>query len=463
MTFFIKDVRNNEVLAGPYSNKQSASRSYNSRGFGPEIAVITNDEWRERERVREDLIDLTQFGLTNIKDHFLHVSKKSNDVEFLVSYTENAIKGERDIQSPGRKIGRYLKDNFEHLDGVQIEKYAADILMKMTKVGLKFASTREELKALYENRSVTSSCMGKSASSEWNFRDENNKVLHPVEAYAGPDLKGAFITDKSGNVTARAMCWPDKKIYGRIYGDVAKITALFKQLGWAQANLTGARMSTIQIHSLAKANGDKSTKYILAPYIDGPEQRVHFNAEGVLILGNDPKGKFTAMAAGTAGYTTYREFRCMITNNTFNESQVAKVYNGKGAELGYIDKTIIHEHATDFGGRFYKNDASNMVETFTGKKVPQHYAESSMLLCIITNKYMEKTEYLMTAEGPVNLADGMTLFARCELSGDVVRRSAMKWMEHGVWWSDKIFKKLGVTGSDGKFYASILYTQQKAA
>ena len=80
---------------------------------------------------------------------------------------------------------------------------------------------------------------------------------HPVSAYGLPgDLALAYLGPLSG-IHARAIIWPDKKVFYRHYG-VDAITTLLKAEGYTDGSLAGARIARVAV-------GDDW----LMPYIDG--------------------------------------------------------------------------------------------------------------------------------------------------------------------------------------------------
>lgn len=105
------------------------------------------------------------------------------------------------------KPGKYLKKFCDFLTPRQIEFQSkiwtdgrGDAADRWPKV-VKFATTAQEVKFVYDNG--PQSCM---------------KGMPGVIAYADSDLAVAYLYDEDEEwVIARAVCWPDKKVFGRIY------------------------------------------------------------------------------------------------------------------------------------------------------------------------------------------------------------------------------------------------------
>jgi hypothetical protein len=91
--------------------------------------------------------------------------------------------------------------------------------------------------------------------------DHFESPVHPVRVYGAGDLAIAY-TGAQDHVTSRALCWPEHKVYGRIYGDEARLTGALERLGYAEAgsrDFDGAR--------LLKIEADYG-RYV-GPYMDG--------------------------------------------------------------------------------------------------------------------------------------------------------------------------------------------------
>jgi hypothetical protein len=87
----------------------------------------------------------------------------------------------------------------------------------------------------------------------WDF----DSSIHPCRIYAAGDLAVAYMVRKD-EITARALVWPEKKIYGRIYGDETRLLDLLDTAGYREGSLNGARMLRIP-----------DSGGFVCPYIDG--------------------------------------------------------------------------------------------------------------------------------------------------------------------------------------------------
>ena len=125
------------------------------------------------------------------------------------------------------KPGRYLKRFWPTLTPPILSSLTAAYDAAVGNLDVKFASTPDEIQDVYERG--PHSCMQE----------------HPEIAglYGAGDLAVAYI--EHGGITARVLCWPDRKIYGRAYGDVDRIERALQLRGFTRARQShwdGARI-----------------------------------------------------------------------------------------------------------------------------------------------------------------------------------------------------------------------------
>jgi hypothetical protein len=180
--------------------------------------------------------------------HYCHVSTKEPGK---IAYTENVEKGIADIQtqmSPGRYLTKYFADV---LTSATITEYARAFAAEYDPSEVKFAKTETAIEWVYVNGPP--SCMSSTAK---HYRSH----CHPVRAYAAGDLAIAYIENGNGRVASRAVCWPDKKLYTRIYGDARRLEKGLDILGYSFGSLVGAKMKRI-------VSEDDSGVFVV-PYVD---------------------------------------------------------------------------------------------------------------------------------------------------------------------------------------------------
>jgi hypothetical protein len=234
--------RANELYFGPngyWCNKGKTHR----------YTILKDTAWREREASR--LLDGLYVSLPSawahlpkIADHYAHVSYTDSAQ---IAFTPDDAKGMVDIQVTMR-AGRYLTKFYPDMSPDEVRRLAAIIEADLE---LMFAKTPDEIVEAYLNG--PSSCMSHPKRDYLGH-------LHPVAVYGDSDLQLAYLK-RSGRVTDRCLVWPDKKLYGRVYGGAdGRIERALEKAGYKPGNLKGARIRKIE-----NQNGDG---YIM-PYIDG--------------------------------------------------------------------------------------------------------------------------------------------------------------------------------------------------
>lgn len=222
------------------------------------LAPIPNHEgmhWRARElnRSGRDEIPwlLEEWWLESdaVLTHFTHPSRVD---PAKLAYTQSEDHGLHDRQTrttPGRYLRRYFGDV---LSAEQIEYWSVRWTETFAPRRLQFAATPEDIARVYENG--PHSCMAYPAG-------RFNSPVHPCSIYGAGDLAVAYITD-GDRITGRALVWPDRKVYGRIYGDVHRMETALEAEGFKQGregSFDGARLLNIPA-------GDVYTM----PYLDYP-------------------------------------------------------------------------------------------------------------------------------------------------------------------------------------------------
>jgi len=260
--FVVIDVETGEREGGPFYNGSLAATKarvladVKGRKYRVVKIAVSNvsdkPAWHNRE---QRLFDAGVYKKTPwhdepwvIASHFAHVSRKSPSK---LAFTKNDEHGERDIQTvmrPGRYLTAYYNDKLSQDDiRAWCGKYAAE----NEDIELKFATTPDEIEEVYTNG--PRSCMSKKAS----YYDSSQ---HPVRVYGAGDLAVAYIENleceragdseggENSRITARAICWPEKKVYGRIYGDESRLRGLLQEAGFERGDseFEGARLLRIE-------------------------------------------------------------------------------------------------------------------------------------------------------------------------------------------------------------------------
>lgn len=252
-------------------NRDFADRTDTFDGKPPVFTVSQHivgteiDWWRERERhklERGTYIGVPwqylEIGNETTAHHYAHVSLEKPG---LIAYTPDDWYGVDDRQIALRP-GRYLERFYGHIDkstrDCWVRAIAAD-------AGAAYGVTEtcEQAETIYMIPTGFRSCMDRAHVNAGDIEVVDD-YGHPAQVYAAPgDLRVAFypadcLETKSG-LKQRAVIWPAKKTYYRIYGD-GPLSALLARDGYREQSPRHARILAIET--------DADDVYLM-PYVDG--------------------------------------------------------------------------------------------------------------------------------------------------------------------------------------------------
>ena len=229
--------------------------------------------WQARERARLDdgthtplIPELAQHCKPR---HFAHVAK--GDPRSL-AYTKNEADGIRDIQKR-MNVAAYLEAYAKQLDGYQRCDLQERHQSTASAADLLIAKTGDEIQEVYQEHNgeggVGSSCMRHDT-------DEFCGSEHPVQAYGDSDLAVAYTKDDRGRTTARAIIWPAKRCYSRMYGGdhyLPELKRLMVAAGYKPSSGYYGHCSDASKHSLAGARlraipDENDRGRFIVPYVD---------------------------------------------------------------------------------------------------------------------------------------------------------------------------------------------------
>lgn len=191
-------------------------------------------DWRPREAQRLLRKFPQGWDLAPIIDHFAEPVTDPHDrtvISYVASDRDGYMKKRTELT-----VGRYLSRYYPDLPDSEMRRLLGLI---DPPIEVMFATTAKEIEHVY----VTgpSSCMSYEKREEWY-----GFPCHPVTAYAAGDLAVAYIKNRRGGISARAICWPDRKLYGRLYGDEERLGQALDALGYRKAkDFVGARVAKI--------------------------------------------------------------------------------------------------------------------------------------------------------------------------------------------------------------------------
>ena len=316
---------------------------------------INDKNWKEREthRMKDGTYvplpwaDQKWWGeLLNIHEHhFPHVSLQKTA---LVAYTEDDAKGSADVQTP-MKVGRYLERYFSaQLNQFVIRDLAAIFASKYEDNKLQYASEQEDLEEIFTEGPT--SCMSKPAS------EYKTGGVHPVRMYAAGDLQLAYLR-RQGRVVARAIVWPERKLYNTPYGDSARLKDLLHKEGFKPGAPIGARLLR---QKFLQGKGPQYT--FISPHVDNSSLVID-NGE-FLIVGDPNARKDADRGLATPGGTGHSEvcgFVCVhCKKDSFSQRQIVTVIDNTGNGHDALCKECSKTEAVECGhtgSLIYKGNA----------------------------------------------------------------------------------------------------------
>lgn len=237
---------------------------------------------------------------------------------------------------------------------------------------VKFASTPDEIEGVYTNYAdniepVARSCM-RGRTWDWG--------CHPVRVYGAGDLAVAYLTNAAGETTHRALCWPEKKIYSRMYAADDVLHKMLAQLGYAKSRYYGAANPTLAGARLLAIPADCAGDNYVMPYIDeaidvelrdsGDELYFVLSEGGGLYSTRETNGT-TSEPSETDDEEDEDTFLCERCDNHTHNDEATRVYvNRRDVESWCEDCVASGAFRCDYSGEMYADDGVSSVEMADG-------------------------------------------------------------------------------------------------
>jgi len=247
-------------------------------------------DWRARQQQRLDSGELkplpATWDLPPIDGHFLHLAADDEEMVSFFAKAEHAVLDKATVMTPTQYLARF----YRQIGQEEMMRYA-----RMVDHGNEvfFAKTEDEIEKVYESCDATS-CMTTWYQRNKAKRDYFWSPFHPTRVYAAGDLAIAYTLSKSGKPAERCICWPDKKLHGRIYSDNSgRLKRRMEMMGWREGDahaFAGARL----LRHVVKHGG---VDHFVVPYVDNDTEhgsgatRVRDNGDFLVI---DPTGPMPA-------------------------------------------------------------------------------------------------------------------------------------------------------------------------
>ena len=233
-----------------------------------QTVAVVSDEWKVREEQRFFIgtyRNVPWYNETwNKPEHYCHVSNEDSEK---LAFTNTPEDGERDKQTrmnPGRYLSRFYGEVLSQDD---IRDWCARFSLENSKPKLLLATGPDEIEQVYING--PSSCMSHST-------DYYSSPVHPVRVYGSGDFACAYMRNPDGEISARVIVAPERKVYSRIYGDYSRLRLLLEEAGYKHGvyedDWHGLRLLRIE-----------AREGFVAPYFDSPMSNVRDNGKFLIV------------------------------------------------------------------------------------------------------------------------------------------------------------------------------------
>ena len=330
--------------------------------------------------------------------HWVHVSVHPEKPD-MIAYTRTLKDGMRDRQVRV-KLGRYLAQTFA--DKLSDQKIAQLVARhnehQCEKLHWHIAMTPTRIETVY--RRGPNSCMSKSR----RYYDRDIECIHdahPTSIYGAGDLGVAFLR-RDGRITARALVWPERKVYGRVYGDADRLLRALHEAGYqseydhrkavkdaggdqfVDGGFNGARLLKLDMDGV-----------LVAPYMDEDYgiQHLHSNVAyansgfAMMTMRYDDACNMTNGLSGEVGEP------CTDCGDRTQEDEQHHIYNGD----------MICEHCRD-NEYFYCDDRDELyhindaVRTYDDRLISQEAYERDYFTCEDTDDVYPNEQKVVTAD-----------------------------------------------------------------
>lgn len=357
-------------------------------------------DWRGRERLRLELGFYTavpwagEYWYLHSEHSRLHFPHISKDNPGKIAFTESEEKGADDKQQRIR-AGKYLTRFFGHaINESEIRQWASRVSLDSGDYGVQIATTPDDIIDVYKRG--PHSCM---ANADY------------VRVYGAGDLGIAYLESEDGDISCRAICWPEKEIYGRVYGDgdggeyqnrfIEKLSDMGFNPDDYNDSFNGARLLRIE------GNGG-----FVCPYLDISDT-VYDDGEYLRVGGGDLDAQSESGVAGP-GHC------CSNCGESYDPE------NGGGylEDLGDLCESCANEltrYCEDCGETRAADDVNHLEHIgHYGRDVCESCAESYPTCDSCSEKHESDSTY-HTADGETVCESCLDDYFTCENCGDLFR------------------------------------------
>ncbi len=333
-------------------------------------------DWRGRQRDRLANGQLTslpaKWDLPPIEDHFAHLHKGDPTK---IAFTESDELGVIDrvtAVTPGRYLTRY----YPEVNDADRRRLIASIDPSGE---ILFATTPEEITRIYKEG--PSSCM----DADHNF----TTPVWPTAVYGAGDLAVAYSMNNRGRIQSRALCWPEKKLYGRVYGDESRFKAALEAEGFTGVWNGKGNFETFLGAKLAKVPVPKQPGWFVSPYFDNIDLAVDRGDHFEIVEKASP-GDVLLVSGGTRGMCEM--YRYCPRLHDARLSSTFRLVHGVNEEWS-SEAINMHAERCQGSGNYYPVD--HIIRLANGLRWSREHFEQHGGTCEVTGQRHPMDELVM--------------------------------------------------------------------
>ncbi len=303
------------------------------------IKKIVTAAWEEREAKRledgaykplPDFITNTYWWRENKSVHAKHFAHLADKDDTKIAFTESPEKGEENkklILAPTVYLSRYFSHALTQRD---IRDIGA--LFLTGTLELKMSFSPDDFERIYEGADRVCGDGSSGTSCMRYNRTTFDTPRHPAYAYGAGDLAIAWIEDDD-MIYGRAVIWPEKKTYVRVYGNNANYQSLMhtllKREGYSHVNdFEGARLLKIKV-----GEENNSTRYLM-PYLDNRNSRYLLEQDGHFVMTTDRDNIYADTTSG--GILVFKYVTCAKTGDKVRANRTRMVDGEIWGERAFV-------------------------------------------------------------------------------------------------------------------------------
>ena len=289
-----------------------------------------------------------KWDLTPITDHFAHISSQDSSLVGYIDTEEHGIIYKVTVLTPGRYISRF----YPSVD----DNKRRHLIAAIDPSGeIYYATTPDEIEDVYKDG--PSSCM----DGEHCF---DELPVWPTQPYGAGDLAVAYTKNKDGDIQSRSVCWPEKKLFGRIYGDFQRMKAAFEAEGYTSMRddntVHGNKKLQVFIGAkLLKIPTENHDHEYVMPYFDDIKVAIDMGDHFVTAEQGELGQKWVASGGSDSGASSLQtlcprrrvatKVRDMRFVHGVNEEWSLDAIRSEAFVCGGNGKTYPHEHKVIMG------------------------------------------------------------------------------------------------------------------